>query len=173
MFPITHGLIGWTISQPLKERKDRIVVTAASLLPDLDGAGAIISTDYYAKYHHVFGHNFMFGILLSVMALFYCTDKKKSAPLVLLSFNSHILGDLLGSGAGWGIPYWWPFHQHVYEFSPPFQWELDSWQNLLVTFVCIILVIYFAVKKNRTVMEVFSTALDKKVVEVFQDWFKK
>lgn len=173
MFPITHGLIGWSIAQPLKTRKDRMLITAASLLPDLDGLGALISIDYYSKYHHVFGHNFFFGLGLSLLAFLFAQQKKIASFLVFISFNSHILGDLLGSGAGWGIPYWWPLDSKVYEFTPPFQWELDSWQNFLVTFVCIIFVILCAVFKGRSIVEIFSVKADREVVKVFRKWFKR
>jgi inner membrane protein len=170
MSPITHGLIGWLVSQPLSNRKDRVITTSAALLPDIDGAGIIISIDYYSKYHHVFGHNLLFGLLLSAISYTLAKEKMKAAILVLLSFNTHILGDLLGSGAGWGIPYWWPLSKKQYEFSAPFQWELDSWQNLLATFLCILLIVFMALKKDRTVVEIFSENADKKVVAVFKKW---
>ena len=173
MFPITHGLIGWSVSQPLKHRKDRIVVTIASLSPDFDGAGAIISIDYYSAYHHVFGHNLVFGLLLSAGAFFYCRQRFKAMLLVFISFHSHILGDLLGSGEGWGIPYFWPLYEKKFEFAPPFQWELDSPQNLLVTFLCIVYVIICAIRKDRTIVEVFSKKADKLVVGVFKEWFDR
>ncbi len=86
MFPITHGLIGWSVSQNLKVRKDRIAVTIASVIPDLDGLGAIISTDYYGMFHHVFGHNLFFGVLLSLIAFRFSYEKHKTAILVFLSF---------------------------------------------------------------------------------------
>jgi membrane-bound metal-dependent hydrolase YbcI (DUF457 family) len=170
MTPITHGMIGWIISQPLEKRKDRWLVMAASLVPDLDGLGAIISIDYYAKYHHIFGHNFFFGILLSLLALKFAEDKKKAPLLVFLSFNSHILGDLLGSGVGWGVPYFWPLSKINYEFSPPFQWELDSWQNLLATAICMAIIFLCGLNKKRTIVEMFSVKTDLKVVAVFQGW---
>ena len=171
MSPITHGMIGWIISQPLEKRRDRIIVTAASLLPDFDGAGAIISIDYYARYHHIFGHNIFFGLLLALIALKFGVDKIKASILVFLSFNSHILGDLLGSGAAWGLPYLWPVNKTVYESAYPFQWELDSWQNLLVTAVCIAIIIILGLIKNRTIIEVFSVNADAKVVIILNRWF--
>ena len=116
-----------------KKRRDRILVTVASLLPDFDGVGAIISIDYYARYHHIFGHNIFFGVLLSLIGFKLGVERIKVLLLVFISFHSHILGDLLGSGAGRGVPYFWPVSQTMYEFSNEFQWELDSWQNLLVT----------------------------------------
>lgn len=171
MTPITHGLIGWISSTPLSERKDRALVTIAGLIPDLDGMGALIDIEYYSKYHHVFGHNILFGILAAGSSIIISKNKKLTPLLVFLSFNLHILGDLLGSGAGWGIPYFWPVNKFVYEFSPPFQWELDSWQNLVATIICIILIIRIAVKKKRTIVELISLKTDKKIVDVFNKWF--
>ena len=173
MTPITHGLLGWCLSQKLEHRKDRIVITTASLLPDLDGVGAIISIDYYAKYHHVFGHNIFFGLLLSLLSYLYCGQKWLTFVLCFLSFNSHILGDLLGSGMGWGIPYLWPIFSHVYEFSPPFQWELNSWQNLVITIILIMVIFYIGVKKDRTIVEIFSQNKDKEIVNILKKWFGK
>lgn len=171
MSPITHGMIGWIISQPLDKRRDRIFVTIASLLPDFDGAGVVISIEYYSKYHHMFGHNIFFGILLYLVTLKFGIEKLKVSILVFVSFNFHILGDLLGSGSGWGIPYFWPINKKSFEFSHPFQWELDSWQNLLVTIICTFIIILFAINKKRTIVEVFSTKLDVKLIAVFENWF--
>jgi membrane-bound metal-dependent hydrolase YbcI (DUF457 family) len=171
MTPITHGLIGWIASTPLKERKDRAFVTIASLIPDFDGMGAIIDIEYYSKYHHIFGHNIFFGFILVLVSLLISCNKKLTPILVFLSFNLHILGDLLGSGSGWGIPYLWPINKHVFEFSYPFQWELDSWQNLLATVICIVLIIRISIKKKRTIVELIHLKTDKKIVDVFNKWF--
>lgn len=171
MSPITHGMTGWIISQPLEKRRDRILVTVASVLPDFDGAGGIISIDYYARYHHIFGHNIFFGLLLFLIAWKIGFDKIKVSLLVFVSFNSHILGDLLGSGAAWGVPYFWPVNETIYEFSYPFQWELDSWQNLLATAICIAAIIIFGLFKKRTIIEIFSVTTDAKVVTIFNRWF--
>ena len=100
MTPITHGMIGWLISQSLEKRRDRLLVTVASIIPDFDGLGAIISIDYYSKYHHIFGHNIFFGLILSLISIKFGYEKIKTPILVFVSFKSHILGDLLGSGAG-------------------------------------------------------------------------
>lgn len=171
MFPVTHGMIGWLTGQSLENRRDRILVTAASVIPDFDGAGIVVSLDYYAKYHHVLGHNIFFGLIFAALAYKFSIEKKKGAVLALVAFHSHILGDLLGSGLGWGIPFFWPVYGKVFEFVPPFQWELDSWQNILTTAICLIGIIYFAIKKKRTIVEVFSVKADAKVVEVFRKWF--
>lgn len=164
-------MIGWIISQPLEKRRDRLFVTTASVVPDFDGAGALISIDYYSEYHHVFGHNLFFGLLLLLVSMRLGFDKRKVPLLGFISFNSHILGDLLGSGAGWGIPYFWPLDKITYEFSYPYQWELDSWQNLVVTVICIFVIIALGYSKKRTIVELFSASADLKVVEVIDRWF--
>ena len=173
MTPITHGLIGYLAATPLESKKDRFFVAAASLIPDLDGLGILVSMDYYAKFHHVLGHNLVFAVFISLVAAILAKNKAITPLLVFFSFHLHILGDLLGSGAGWGVYYFWPFNRYLWEFKPPFQWELDSWQNLLVTAVCVGLIIRFSLSKNRTILEFFSSRLDKTVVDVFKKWFTK
>ena len=99
-------------------------------------------------------------------------NKIKVSMLMFISFNSHILGDLLGSGHGWGVPYFWPLNKTIYEFSSPFQWELDSWQNLLVTAFCFVVIIIIGVRRKRTIIEIFSIKTDNKVVAIFNRWFR-
>ena len=168
--PVTHGLIGWLSAQPLESRRDRILVTSAALLPDLDGLSLVFGVEAYHKYHHTFGHNLLFGVLLSSLALLICHNKRLAALLTLFSFHTHLLGDLLGSGTGWGIPYLWPSQLLQLEFSPPFQWELSSWQNVLATVLCLAGVAFFAVTKDRTVFEIVSVESDKKVAAIFKKW---
>ncbi len=66
MNPITHGMIGWIISQPLRSRNDRRLVTLAAVTPDIDGLGIFLGIEYYTKLHHTFGHNIFFGFILSL-----------------------------------------------------------------------------------------------------------
>lgn len=165
-------MIGWLIAQPLGTRKSRLIVTVSAILPDIDGIGAIFGTDYYARYHHTVGHNLFFGLSTSIILSLICEDKKKTLSFTLLAFHSHLLGDLFGSGEGWGIPYFWPYLKKIYELPFQFRWELDSWQNLVVTFLCVMLIIYCALKKNRTLVEIFSEQKDRMVVNIFKSWFK-
>lgn len=173
MTPVSHGMIGWLIAQPLIHRRDRILVTVAALVPDLDGLGLAVSLDYYSKYHHVFGHNVFLGLLLALVTLLYGIEKFKCAMLVFVAFNSHIFTDLLGSGVGWGVPYFWPLNDHVFEFHPPFQWELDSWQNFVATVIFLIMIVFVSVHKKRTIVETFSLSWDLKVVAILNRWLRR
>jgi membrane-bound metal-dependent hydrolase YbcI (DUF457 family) len=173
MTPITHGLIGWITATPLSERKDRYLVTLAGIAPDIDGIGALIDIEYYSRYHHIIAHNLIFGIILALFSMLISANKKLTSLLVFVSFNLHILGDLLGSGAGWGVSYLWPLNNQSFEFIPPYQWELDSWQNFIATALCIIIIITISLKKKITIVELFNKKVDQKIVTVFNQWFGK
>ena len=171
MSPITHALTGWLIAQPMQTKRDRAVVALAAVLPDVDGLSILGGVDWYARIHHTFGHNLFAGILISGFAYKICDAKKIAAIMAFVSFHSHILGDLLGSGAGWGILYFWPVSDIIYTFSPPFQWELVSWQNFVFTVLCLILMAWMAVVKGRTIIELVSLEADRKIVYAVRKYF--
>src|ERR1035438_4282758 len=73
MSPITHFLMGWAVanSVPSLGKRDRALVTWASVVPDLDGLGIIADRltrnsshplNWWGDYHHVLGHNLGFAI---------------------------------------------------------------------------------------------------------------
>ncbi len=47
MSPIIHAEMGWLIAQPLERRRDRILVTAAAVLSDIDGLGLVLRPCYH------------------------------------------------------------------------------------------------------------------------------
>lgn len=170
MSPITHALIGWTISQPAESKRTRALITAASVFPDIDGLTLLGGVDLYHEYHHTFGHNLFLALGLSSLALLMKEQKLKTAGLVFASFHSHLICDLLGSGADWGIYYLWPLSRWEITSFPPFQWELESWQNILTTIIFMAIVMRIGVKKNRTIVELFSVGADAKFVTVLKKW---
>lgn len=72
MSPITHFLAGWAVANAARlEKRDRLLVAIAAVVPDLDGMDVFIDIlaqnknnpfEFYQQYHHVFGHNLLFGI---------------------------------------------------------------------------------------------------------------
>jgi inner membrane protein len=170
MSPITHALVGWVIAQPLVEKRDRFLVTAAAIMPDIDGMTFLAGVDTYQKYHHTFGHNIFTGIIFSAICLLMAKNKSQIFFICFISFHSHLVFDLLGSGADWGIYYLWPLSSYELKSAPPFQWELDSWQNLMTTFLFIVAIFIIGVKKGRTILELISSRLDSVVVTVFKKW---
>jgi hypothetical protein len=125
MHPVTHVLTGWTLANlPVLERWDRILVTLAVLIPDLDGLGVIadMATEHtshpfslYEDLHHTLLHNALCGIVLTVVVFAFARRRLLSALLALLGFHLHLLEDLVGSrgpdGYQWPIPYLAPFSE--------------------------------------------------------------
>jgi len=155
----------------LAHRRDRTLVTVAALIPDIDGLTILGGEALYGSWHHTFGHNLFAGVLLAAGAFAIARHRLKTAGLVLASFHSHLLGDLLGSGTGWGIPWLWPLSPHEWVFEPPFQWELVSWQNTLTTVLCMLGIGWMGLRHGRTIVEVVSLRADAAVVEVLKRRF--
>jgi len=102
MSPITHFLISWDLADliPL-ERKDRALVTFAGVIPDLDGLGAIPELltrnsahplFWYADYHHILGHNLLFGLLVALGSLALAKKRWQTGLLAFLIFHLHLPG---------------------------------------------------------------------------------
>ena len=122
MNPVTHFLTGWLVANADGlERRDRALVTIASVIPDADGLGILsgivardngLGLELYGQYHHVLAHNALFGLLLAAAG--YALSKKKglTALLVLLGFHLHLVGDILSGrgpdGAIWAVSYLFP-----------------------------------------------------------------
>lgn len=170
MSPITHALIGWTISSPIQSKKARGLVTLASVIPDIDGLTLLGGVDLYHEYHHTFGHNIFLALGFSSLALLMKEEKVKVAALTFVSFHSHLICDLLGSGADWGIYYLWPVSRWEMTSFPPFQWELESWQNILTTVIFMIVVGWMGIKRGRTIVELFSEKADRALVNTLRKW---
>lgn len=184
MNPATHFLAGWLIANvDHLERRDRVLVTLASVIPDADGLGILSDiairnqeTDlaFYGQYHHVLAHNLLFGLLLAAAG--YALSKKKGLTtfLVLLGFHIHLLGDLL-SGRGsdgtiWTISYMFPVFTHN-PFSWSGQWELNAWPNVVITAFALLLTLYLAWRRGFSPVSLFSVKADQVVVDTLRNRF--
>jgi membrane-bound metal-dependent hydrolase YbcI (DUF457 family) len=177
MNPIIHAEIGWLCAQGLERRRDRILVTAAAVLPDIDGVGILFSDALYAEWHHKLGHGLIAGAALSVglgAALTVGRAHKArafatGAALVCLAFHSHIAADLVGSGPGWPIWYLWPFSDS--SWFPSWQWDLASWQNTTIGMAITLTCLAMAIFRERTPVELFSERADRRVVDTIRARF--
>ncbi|MEQ1877792.1 MAG: metal-dependent hydrolase, partial [Bdellovibrionia bacterium] len=163
------------------------LITAAAILPDIDGLSILGGIDAYQTYHHTFGHNFFAGMLTAILCVALSGRSRKFENgrssnsfgsgrlsvflLGLVSYHSHLFEDLLGSGADWGITYLWPILPWTYYFKPPWVWELASWQNVAATMICIFFVFCAALFNGRTIVELFSLKTDAEVVRVLRARF--
>lgn len=169
MNPIIHGEIGWLCGAHLPRKRDRVVVTLASVLPDLDGAGLLISDELYAAWHHKLAHGALAAVVFPVVAL-AISRSPKVALLTLISFHLHVLADLAGSGPGWPIFYCWPW-SHA-EWLPSWQWDLASWQNAVIGMAITFTALSMALKRGRTPVELFSSKADAAVVKTLVHRFR-
>ena len=163
MNPIVHGEIGWLTGQPLSSRRDRWLVTAAGLLPDLDGLTILAGGDAYARWHHVLTHGLVAAVVICGLLAAFAQQKARVLGLALVAFHLHLVCDLAGSGVGWPIAYLLPFSDFELHWSGG--WELASWQNSVIGLGVTLLCLYCAVPFGRTVVELFSVKADAAVVK--------
>lgn len=185
MSPITHGLAAWVLlanAPPETTRRERVIITAGGLVPDVDGVGAApdlltrwftdAPTSYFQDYHHLL-HTALFAAIATAGAAALARGglarRLTTAALFCAAFHLHLVCDVLGSGgpdgSRWDIPYWRPFSAaHRWDWSG--QWRLDGWQNVTLTLVLLALTALLALRRGRTILEVVSARADAAVVEV-------
>ncbi len=172
MTPPAHFLAAWlTANCGGSNRRDRAIITAAGILPDLDGIGYPIDwvaeklgcASHLYDYHHIFCHNIGFALLTAIAAFLAATRKWKTALLALGAFHLHLLMDLAGSrgpqGDQWPIPYLLPFSR-AWQLAVPWQWPLDSWQNKAIGVALLLAVIVLAWWRGFSPFEIVSRRMD-------------
>lgn len=163
----THILSGWCVANivPQLSAKDRLMLVLAASLPDLDGLGLLWSADAYRAVHHIWGHNLVAALILSLVLSSLSDHKRLCFPLCLALFHLHLLMDFYGSGRGWGIAYWWPFSDRYYETEQA--WSLGGWQNYL-SLAGLVLWSWFIMRtRGRTPFEFIAPVADRAFLSVF------
>src|SRR6185369_2184269 len=177
MSPVTHFLSGWVFANCFDlHRRDRAFITWAAVIPDIDGVGIVVELAtrisphpayWFSQYHHLL-HNLWFALVCSVLAFVFAHRKWLTASLVFVAFHLHLLCDLVGSrgpdGYGWPIPYLWPISK-TFSLSWAGEWPLNSWQNLLITVLLLVVSTWIIWAKHRSPIEPISTATDRVVVD--------
>jgi hypothetical protein len=167
--PIVHGEFGWLVAIPLRERRDRILVTVAGVAPDLDGLTILASQDAYARWHHLLTHGAIAAAVTAVLVGAAAKQRMLAALLALAAFHLHLICDLAGSGPGWPIYYLGPFVETGVSWSG--SWELVSWQNTVIGLAATLACLACALPYGRTLVEVFSTRADQAVVKALRARF--
>ena len=183
MSPVTHFLAGWMLAStaPLM-RREKVLVVAAAVAPDIDGLGLLpelLTRNsshpllWFSEYHHSL-HTLAFAIVCTLAAFLVAgplanagslesmrpsTHPWLTAALVFLSFHLHLLCDLLGArgpdGYQWPIPYLKPFSD-VPQLMWRGQWMLNGWQNLALTGVLLLVTFWIAWKRGSSPIELVS-----------------
>ena len=185
MSPITHFLMGWAVanSAPSLDKRERAMVTWASVVPDIDGLGIVADwltrnsshpLNWWGGYHHILAHNLCFALIVAVVAAILAQQKAKTTLLVLLSFHLHLAADLVGArgpdGEQWPIPYLLPFMKEV-QWAWSGQWALNAWPNFVVTAVLIAIALILARRRGFSPLEMFSSKADAVFVRALRTRF--
>ena len=183
---VTHLLVGWTLAEhTTKSPRDRALVTAASVVPDLDGLGLLTDmaapltgwpVQWYERFHHVLLHGMPGALACAALFACFAGERWRTAGLVLVSYHLHLLGDLLGSrGSGaadiWPIRYLEPVSGAL-TLSWSGQWELAGWENTAFTVVLMAYAIALAVKRGYSPVGLFSARADAVFVETLRRRFR-
>ena len=186
MSPVTHFLTGWVVanSSPSFTTKERAMVTLASVIPDIDGFGAIpeILTrnsahplQWFSLYHHQL-HNIGFGLLVAVAFSLTAKHRVATGLLTLLSFHLHLIEDLVGArgpdGYQWPIPYLLPFSRSV-EITWRGQWALNAWPNFAITLLLLLATFYMTLVTGHSPLEMFSHRADRSLVAALRHRFPR
>jgi inner membrane protein len=187
MSPVTHFLFGWLAANAstTNNRRERALITLAGVAPDVDGLGIIADVltrnsthplNWFSQYHHLLGHNLVFGLLLVALAMLVAKRKLQTAALVFFSFHLHLLCDLVGSrspdGYQWPIAYLFPF-SNALQLTWSGQWELNAWQNFVITGVVLIRVFTLAIKRGVSPLEMISASANRSFVDTLRRRFSR
>jgi inner membrane protein len=177
--------MGWAVanSAPSLDKRERAMVTWASVVPDIDGLGIVADwltrnsshpLNWWGGYHHILAHNLCFALIVAVVAAILAKQKAKATLLVLLSFHLHLLADLVGArgpdGEQWPIPYLLPFMKEV-QLTWSGQWALNAWPNFVVTAVLIGITLFLARRRGFSPLEMFSSKADAIFVSALRTRF--
>jgi inner membrane protein len=206
MSPVTHFFAGWVLAsisptgKPLPlTRREKALVVAAAVGPDLDGLGIVPELltrhsshplPWFSQYHHSL-HSLAFAIFCTVAAFLIAgplagftfgpaiqgrrppTHPWLTALLVFISFHLHLLGDLVGArgpdGYQWPIPYLKPFSD-AWQLTWHGQWALNGWQNFVITGLLLLATLWIARKYGNSPVELVSERGNHTFIETLRSW---
>ena len=164
------------------DRRERALVVCASVIPDVDGLGAIPElltrnsnhpVLWFSQYHHAL-HTLLFALIVTAAAFFLAKHCWKAALLVFLSFHLHLFCDLIGArgsdGYQWPIPYLFPFSKAL-QLTWHHQWALNAWPNVSITVALLLATLWLAWRKGVSPLEFVSRSADKALVEALRARF--
>jgi hypothetical protein len=163
--PIVHGMIAWLVAVAfVKEVQDRRLIVIAGVVLDIDGIFILINNTSYLEFHHTFGHSFLFGLLVAMVAMALSADKLKVFFGALAAFSLHLFADIVGTN--WPVPIFYPLS----DFSLTANLFLTQTQiynivNPAVFIICLILIFILMYRKNISPIEFLSEKLDKYVIK--------
>jgi hypothetical protein len=161
MSPLIHLVTAWVIAIIFSSKlKDRRIIVLCGIIPDIDGVFILFSTELFIRYHHGFGHSYIFGIPLILILSYFSSEKLKTILFSIISFSSHLILDIIGTD--WAINPLYPFFYHDLKIS-----HLISTQtiylliNPIYAIIILIIMALITIERERSPMEFISVKLDK------------
>ena len=185
MNPINHFLTGWVVANADRglNRRERLLITAAGVIPDADGFGIVAEALtrngdhpllWWTNYHHVLFHNIFFAAAAAAVSSFFATKRLKTAALVFLSLHLHLIGDILSGkgpdGSVWTVSYLMPFSR-TFEVSWNGQLELNAWPNFVFAVTLLALTFFLAWRRGYSPLEMVSSRADRAFVQTLRQRF--
>jgi inner membrane protein len=183
MSPVTHFLTGWVFANCAKlDRRERALVTLASVAPDIDGIIPELLTRnsnhpllWFSLYHHSL-HTLAFALVIAAIAFVLATQKWKVGLLAFVSFHLHLIEDLAGSrgpdGYQWPIPYLKPFSTTL-QLTWRGQWGLNAWQNVVITSLLLLVTLWLVWRRGFSPLEMVSARADAAFVSTLRRRFPR
>jgi LexA-binding, inner membrane-associated putative hydrolase len=206
MSPVTHFFAGWLLastfpgSNPLT-RREKALVVAAAVAPDLDGLGIVPelltrNTSHpllwFSEYHHSL-HTLAFALVCAFAAYIIAgpmvgftfgpviqgrrlpTHPWLTVLLVFISFHLHLLCDLIGArgpdGDQWPIPYLKPFSNSL-QLTWQSQWALNGWQNFAITSIFLLATFWISWRYAKSPLELISEPANQALTRTLRQRFR-
>ena len=175
MHPPTHALLSWLVAETRSDltRRDRVLVLAAGLVPDLDGL-TIVSPELYERYHRQVTHNVVAAAVVALGVAVAARHRIAATALALVAFHLHLACDVVGAagpdGSIWSVAYWQPFSPVEWRWEN--QWPLAGWQNVTITIAALVASGFLAVRRGRSIVEAVSLRGDAAVCATLRRRFR-
>ncbi|MBI5001590.1 MAG: metal-dependent hydrolase [Euryarchaeota archaeon] len=169
---MAHGLIAWLIALLLvKNINDRRLLVIVGVAADLDGIFIFFDQNSYFALHHTFGHSYVFGILIVLIAALLAKEKLMVGLGAFLAFSAHLFCDVIGSN--WSITPLFPLSDMAIGSTGYLPSEvIYSLINPLALLILVLVVIAVGYRKEISPFEFISAKLDKMALGAFIYPFK-
>ena len=166
MSPIIHGMIAWLVAVLFAMHvNDRRMIVIAGVVPDIDGIFILFNNSQFYEYHHTFGHSFIFGLLVAIVACVLSVDKIKIFLGAICAFSMHLIADIVGTN--WSVPIMYPlsdFSISSNSFLTHFQqYSIINPATFIICLSLILIVMYY---KDKSPIEFISEKLDNKIIKL-------
>ncbi len=187
MSPITHFLVSWVVAdRVLLDDRDKMLVAAAGVLPDLDSLGVVVDlgspllggpeTELFATYHHFLTHGIAAAVVIPLLLTPWAQEKLKVFLWGFVVFHLHVICDLIGARGPepedlWPIYYLGPFTKNSGVLIYQDQWPLNAWPNVLLTVLLLGWVFYSMWRRDKSPLLPWAPRIHAEVVAVLRNRF--